>query len=181
MSQAELNAVIGSGLSLPGAIPRRPTATCIKFTVQTAHLGSSSKGQKTIFFSAFNRSRVGHLLSPAQAILYLLRCLSGSENGLSHRKPARLESAAASPVVMVLEMVPRHIHSPYLKEEREILRVSSFHKGNSSYICQSCYTYSHSLLFCYKSRYILESQNTNQSKRLTGIHHRGEVKSHRDG
>lgn len=50
-------------------------------------------------------------LSPAQAILYLLRCLSGPGNGLSHRTLARLESAAASPVVMELEMVPRRIHS----------------------------------------------------------------------
>lgn len=50
-------------------------------------------------------------LSPAQAILYLLRCLSESGNALSHRTLARLESAAASPVVTELEMVPKRIHS----------------------------------------------------------------------
>lgn len=89
-----------------------PTATCITSAVQTAHLGSSSEGQKTIFSRAFNESIVRCSSSPAQAVLYLLHYLSGSGNGLSHRTPARHESAAASPVVMELEMVPRHIHSP---------------------------------------------------------------------
>lgn len=51
-------------------------------------------------------------MTSAQATSYLLHYLSGPENGLSHRTLARLEFAVASPVVMELEMVPRHIHRP---------------------------------------------------------------------